>query len=100
MIDEELTVKQENYEKIEDFDLNDFSISDEEDDENQNKSREINMDEEEDVGTRTDRNNTKPADNNTKQVEEVGRGTHMLKSSTLNQRFPFFIESKNTISFF
>ena len=35
-----------------------------------------------------------------KQVEEVDRGTHMLKSSTLNRQFPFFVESKNTISFF
>ena len=34
-----------------------------------------------------------------KQVEEVGRGTHMLKSSILNRQFPFFVESKNTISF-
>ena len=78
--DEEVRVKKENYENIEDFDLNDISISDEEDDENQNKSREINKDEEEDVGTRTDRNITKPADINTKQVEEVGQNQKQGRS--------------------
>ena len=34
-----------------------------------------------------------------KQVEEVGRGTHMLMSSTLNRQFPFFVENKSKISF-
>ena len=35
-----------------------------------------------------------------KQVEEVDRGTHMLKSSTLNRQFPFLLKEKLQLVFF
>ena len=34
-----------------------------------------------------------------KQVEEVDRGTHMLKSSTLNRQFPFLLKVKIQLAF-